>query len=168
MTNYIENLKKIPHSQEHNLKNKFARIIIILKYNIHLAKNKLYFKSFQNYKNNIKETWATISSIIRKNPSQVSVPEKREIDGVITEDKNAIVNNLNQYFANVGEETPSRIPIPDTVTYKDYILKVIHSRFNFEVITNIDTARIIENLTPKKSSGPDELNTIMVKHIKTN
>ena len=61
-----------------------------------------------------------------------------------TEDKNAIVNNLNHYFANVGEETANKIPISDTETYKDYLTKVIHSHFNFEVITNIDTARIIQ------------------------
>ena len=125
-----------------------------------MAQKKLFFKSFQNYKNNIKETWATISVIIRKTPSQVNVHEKLEIDGVITEYKNAIVNNLNQYFANVDEETASKTPIPDTVTYKDYLSKLIHSRFKFEVITNIDAARIVKHLTPKK------FNTIMLKHMK--
>ena len=75
------------------------------------------------------------------------------------------MSDLNQYFANVGKKTAKKDTISDTVTYKDYVLNVVHSRFNFEVITNIDTASIIDNLTPKKSSGPDELNPIMLTHI---
>ena len=40
------------------------------------------------------------------------------------------------------------------------------SRFNFVKIVNIDTARIIGNIKQKKSSGPDKLITIRLKHTK--
>ena len=52
---------------------------------VHVSEKKIFFKSFQNYKNNIEEDWKIISSIIGKNSSQLNVHEQLEIDGVNTE-----------------------------------------------------------------------------------
>ena len=49
---------------------------------VHVSEKKIFFKSFQNYKNNIEEDWKIISSIIGKNSSELNVHEQLEIDGV--------------------------------------------------------------------------------------
>ena len=59
----------------------------------------------------------------------------------------------------------SSISVPDHISYKDYLLDDIHSRFTFNLITEENIKIIIKNLNSKPSAGYDDMSSIILKKL---
>ena len=81
----------------------------ILRRNIYLAKQSYYANLFQKYKSDVKQTWSAISDVVnRKHKSQLTL-DRININGTVTNNKQNIINYLNDYFTNIGSNIMHKI-----------------------------------------------------------
>ena len=69
----------------------------MIKQTIRLAKNN-YYKTFQNYKHNLKNTWQTIKCILSKSDTITKFPDNLIIENNILTDQQKIANHFTEYF----------------------------------------------------------------------
>ena len=84
----------------------------------------------------MKKTWAIISDTLSKN-SRNSIPENVTINDTTCHDKQVIADNLNRFFASIGEMNETNTAEHVDSSYKDYLTKQIDSNFDFRLIDNI-------------------------------
>ena len=93
------------------------------------SKRDHYNKYFEKHRNDVKKTWNGIRSIINiKNSVQSSLTQLNVKETLITNPKK-IVEEVNNYFANVGPETEKLIPLNPISNPTNYLAN--RSRFNF-------------------------------------
>ena len=81
----------------------------ILRRNIYLAKKSYYANLFQKYKSDVKQTWSAISDVVnRKHKSQLTL-DRINNNGTVTNNKQNIINYLNDYFTNIGSNIMHKI-----------------------------------------------------------
>ena len=81
---------------------------VILNRNIYLAKKNHYHNLFDKYKRDIKKTWSTISTLLHKKGKKIT-PEYIIKNGLVIKEPESIVNNFNEYFANIGPNLAAKI-----------------------------------------------------------
>ena len=138
----------------------------ILKRSIHTAKKQYYNSCFDKYKNNIKQTWSTINNILNKNNKKHKLPDLFNINGTLTNNKKDIVNSFNRYFCNIGPKLESAIIIDSNKSYNHYLKNPTTATFHFEPTNSTTVTKIINELKPRHSTGPDGLSTKLLQHIK--
>ena len=128
------------------------------------AKLNYYQAEFDKFKGNIKKKWRTINAILNRNrrvnkfPSHIISPK-----GKICE-KQKIVNELNEYFCNVGQTLAKKIPT-STLNYSNYLQKHITSCFSFSMVDTNTVTNILKNFKPKSSKGWDGISMKILKFI---
>ena len=123
----------------------------------------MYFtRQFEKEKNNIKNTWKIINTALKNNtPSKVS---SIYVNNQCINDPVLIAEHYNNYFVNIGPKLANQIPNCDA-NYHDYLHNPnLHSIFLYPVIEQ-EMHIIVSNLTDKKSSGHDMLNSTIIKVI---
>ena len=81
----------------------------ILRHNIKQAKQ-LYYRDFSiTYKNNNKKTWNGIEEVMGKYHKAKNYPELFNYNIKKLKNKQDIVNNLNDFFINLGPTLASKI-----------------------------------------------------------
>ena len=146
------------------MKTNFRTYSVILRKSIREAKKKFYDNEFEKYRNDIKKTWKTINSILNRNVKKDSIKHIITENGKITNIRD-IVENMNQYFANIGEALASSIPQPNK-RYNDYLKKTIMFSFSFSLTTEEQITKIIDKMKPKTSTGHDDISMKLLKQIK--
>ena len=131
---------------------------------IRVAKTDYYQREFEKFKGDIKKTWRMINSILNRNrkvnnfPSYIIGP-----NGKIT-DKQLIVNELNNYFCNIGQVLANKIPTSKR-PYTDYLKKQITSSFSFSMVDSETVFKIINQFKPKSSKGLDGISMKIIKSV---
>jgi dimeric dUTPase (all-alpha-NTP-PPase superfamily) len=136
----------------------------ILRKAIREAQQLYYHSKFNSYKNDIKNTWITIKSIINKSKGKQDIPDFFLINGTKITYKQDIVNQFNKYFTNIGESLAAKISAPPNKTYKDYLKQPSRLNFTFGDISNSDTLNIINSLQAKTSRGHDHVSSALLKN----
>ena len=155
-----------PNSADYTrLKQNLSVINNIIKKDIRREKKNYFTRTFEKYKNDIKNTWKTISGLMSKSKS-AKVP----IENIIVNDKHVtnkvqIANEFNNFFVNIGPELASKIDTSNKRSYSSYMSRVIDSRFYFSPVGNEQTQKVINSLTSKSSSGHDGISTKFLKSI---
>jgi hypothetical protein len=69
-----------------------------------------YNKLLDEKRNNVKETWKILNSVIKRNGS-ASVSQEKFLnnENKIISDKKDIVNEFNEFFVNVGPDLAKKI-----------------------------------------------------------
>ena len=118
-----------------------------LQYTItHTKRLHFSFKTiFNNVKHDMKKTWAIISEALNKN-SRPSIPETMTINDNTCHDKQVIADNFNLFFASIGEMNETNTAEHVDSSYKDYLTKRIDSNFDFRLIDNRYTLKIIRDM----------------------
>ena len=147
------------------LKQNLSVLNNIIKKDIRKEKKIYYSKTFENYKNDIKNTWKTISCILNKSKSNKVQIEQIISSGNVISDKSKIANEFNNFFVNIGPELASKIDIRNKKSYKSYLNRVVKSEFRFNPIENEFTLKVTNSLLSKSSCGHDELSTKFLKSI---
>ena len=147
------------------LKQNLSVLNNIIKKDIRKEKKIYYSKTFENYKNDIKNTWKTISCILNKSKSNKVQIEQIISSGNVISDKSKIANEFSNFFVNIGPEKASKIDIRNKKSYKSYLTRVVNSEFHFNPIENEFTLKVTNSLLSKSSCGHDELSTKFLKSI---
>ena len=136
------------------LKAHFNKYRNILKKTIAKAKRIYYVEVFNQFKNNIKQTWKVIKETLHKN-NFAKISKRFRHNGKIIDNPQEIANAYNLYFVNIGlsiaEQINSNRSHRDTSTLS---------------LTNINedyVASLIDRLKNKENSGIDRLSN---KHLK--
>ena len=127
-----------------------------------------YYKDkCHEYRRNMKKLWNLINEVIHKNNDKSSVVESLKIGNIITYNKTEISNQFGKYFSSVGHKFASKIKAPKN-NATDY-LKLLNYNEKSLFMTPTskeEIAKLINNLPPKKSSGHDNIDNILLKEIR--
>ena len=137
----------------------------ILKKSIREAKRIHFSRIFIQCENNIKKTWNTINKIIRKTANNTSIHNdlnvREELDSNILN-----ANIFNTFFTEIGQKLANSITVTNKTNHNDYLKTEIDTVFQFQQVDENDILNLINNLTPKTSSGIDNLSIQHIKVIK--
>ena len=128
------------------------------------SKRDHYNKYFEKHRNDVKKTWNGIRSIINiKNSVQSSLTQPNVKETLITNPKK-IVEEVNNYFANVGPETEKSIPLNPIYYPTNYLSN--RNCFNFLIahVSNEEVLEIILKLE-NKATGPQSIPIHLLKLI---
>ena len=134
----------------------------ILKKSIREAKRIHFSRIFIKCENNIKNTWSTINTIIRKTANNTSKYNDLNVrDELNPNILNA--NTFNTFFTEIGPKLANSITVTNKTNHNDYLKTKIDTAFQFKQVDEKHLLNIINNLTTKTSRGIDNLS---LKHIK--
>ena len=137
----------------------------ILKKSIKEAKTMYYHKTFEEYKYDIKNTWKTISSLLCKSTKKKNPIAEIRVNDKICNNLQGICNGFNNFFVNIGPKLASEINTQCNIPYSQYLNKITQSKFQFSLINETETLKLVKSLKPKGSSGYDGLSLKMLKLI---
>lgn len=126
-----------------------------------------YRDLFDKYKTDIKRTWKLMNSLIGKENDKSTVQNTFKLDNKILNNPKEIADGFCQYFSNVGSKLAADIGRPNK-TYYDYLhLKnnINQSSIFLTPVSPIEVQTIIKSLKSKKSTGRDNLNTLLIKQL---
>ena len=72
-------------------------------------------------------------------------------------------NTFNTFFTEIGPKLANSITVTNKTNHNDYLKTEIDTVFQFQQVDENDILKIINNLTPKISSG---IANLSIKHIK--
>ena len=151
------------------LKTNFKTYNYILRRTICIAKKQYYSQIFLKYKSDLKQTRATISTILNKNKKKhKGFADNINIAGNLTSNMLDIVNLFNNYFINIGQDISRKLGHPKSRSdkYSNYLKNPPKKRLVFEKVTKASVSKIIASLKPKTSAGPDNISNNLIKIIK--
>ena len=155
----VDNLDEAMYA---NLKAEFNDYKKILRRSINEAKLLYYKRTFELYRNDIKQTWSVIKNTLQKN---VRCPDSTNfvLNNRMITNLDEIANEFNKYFVNIGRSLNDRIQA--ATTSDDYLLQhnEPETTFNFVSVNEVYIDNVINKLKNKSSYGYD---TISNKHIK--
>ena len=127
-----------------------------------------YNNVFDQYKFNIKKTWGTIKDILNKKNKTSASPDSLNINGDIIRDKKKLADHFNNVFANIGHILSQQITANynSNMSYSDFLDNSTNSRFKFSLFSESVIDKIINDISAKNSSGPDGINTKLLKLVK--
>ena len=140
----------------------------ILKRSISSAKKVYYNNVFNQYKFNIKNTCGTIKDILNKKNNTSASPDSLNINGDLIKDKKKLADHFNNYFANIVHILSQQISANynSNVPYSDFLDNSTNSRFKFSLVSESVIDKIINDTSAKNGSGPDGINTKLLKLVK--
>ena len=157
-------------STEYNtLKLNLGTYNFILQRNIYLAKKSYYANLFQKYKFDVKQTWSAISDVVnRKHKSQLKL-DRININGTVTNNKQNIINYLNDYFTNIGSNIMHKINKSTSdnsnIHFTHFLRNPATSTFSFQLVTENEIYEVIKCLNSKNSCGSDGISSKLIKYI---
>ena len=148
------------------LKINFKTYNSILQKNIRSAKFSYYGDRFNKYVKDSKKTWSTINEILNKSKSKKDFPTYFNINGKTIQNKQDISNEFNKYFSGIGPAlSKKKIKYNGNKTVHSYLKNKIAVTFDFDMTTQEDVKKVIKKLSPKHSTGLDNISTVLLKRI---
>ena len=140
----------------------------ILKRSIIEAKKNYYFRHFELYRNNMKQTWKTINEGLNRKSKESFSPKELLINNVLVTDKNILANHMNEYFANIAAKSmPQNTTLAvHNVSFKDYLNSANQCTFCFQKVTSDNILILINNLKASNTTGLDDISNKMLKVAK--
>ena len=129
---------------------------------LRFAKQSYYCDMLDKERNNIKNTWKVLNSIIRCKKANLS---QTFISGDKTYNRQCdIATEFNTYFANIGPSLASSINHNGN-DFSSYLPENINATCFFKPTHEDEIIKIINKLGSNKSPGHDLINSNLVKHI---
>ena len=133
---------------------------------ITLAKRMYYKHIFDQFKYDMKKTWAILSDILNRkaiNP----LPDMMTIQGHECSDKKVIAEQFNIFFATMGMQNVHRDNVHDRHSFRNYLTHQTETNFSFHMIDNNATVRMIKSMKMSQSKGHDGISSELIKLINT-
>ena len=130
------------------------------------AKNEHWVTLFQNAKDS-KQTWALMNKAMQREQEQTGIKEMQGDDGMVTTDKKEISNIVNEFFANVGEETAKKIPYTQKEPLS-YLEGVRSDKFaeKFLMVDQEQVEKTIKSLKPKHNDMDNSISMKIIRECK--
>lgn len=121
---------------------------------IRTAKINYYHYKFEEQKNNIKETWKLIKTLLNKQKSS-SETSRFIYNNTIITDKKEIADKFNEYFINIGPNLSKKIQTSPGINVQDYLTGDYQSSMFLTPTDNEEIYKILMKINPTKSAGID-------------
>ena len=131
------------------------------------AKEQFYYERCVTHKNNTSKLWKTVNQVIHKTNNKSEVVEKLKINNLYEYRGKFISEEFARYFASIGKEYATRIPKPNK-EFSHYLNQIQISQASIFLmpVTVSEIIKHINDLKPKKSSGIDEINNVLIKELR--
>ncbi|MCP4990727.1 MAG: reverse transcriptase family protein, partial [Colwellia sp.] len=154
-------------------KEKLHQHKILLKKLLKKTKKDYYTTQFTKFSNDCKNTWKLLNQVAGRKSLKRSLPNsfKLKIEGPreehatedmleleITGDK-AIADEFNMFFSQIGSELSQKITYTGKKLVESYLRAPTDSKFTFNLVSDQDILDHIGTVTPKNSSGYDNLSS---------
>ena len=137
----------------------------LLKSNIRQAKQIYYNNCFLKYKQDIRNTWATIKEIMGKKSKPKKYPDSFTYKDKFVTKKQDIANSFNNFFISLGLTLASKIKKTNIKSFTDYLCDKHEHILNFKTVSGANVSKIISEMKSKNSSSHDEISSKMLKTI---
>lgn len=144
--------------------SRFKAVSRSYKSEVRRAKREYYHKKFTEYSNDIKKTWQTINTLIKKSKKTNSIPSLFKDEFRKYETFSDIAEGFNSFFVNVGQSLANNIPDSD-VNFRDFLREPVEQSFVFQNITETIIYDTLSKLKPKLSCGHDNISMNLLKQI---
>ena len=125
-------------------------------------KNSYFKKFFSENKNNLKNAWKGIKSIINSKSRKNSVPVNVIVNGANEKDPNLISNAFNSYFGTIADKTKAKIPKTNK-QFGDYLTNPSQETFFLRPTSAKEIQNIISSLDNTKAVGHGSIPTRLLK-----
>ena len=149
------------HPNEVN-KTKYVSYRNKLTHLIRISCKNHYSNTFNLHKNNIKNTWQTINSILGKT-KKTTDPTYFSDNSTKLTDPDIIASRFNKFFAEIGPKLASQIHSP--CNYTDFLKTPFDKSIFFKPTSPKEILDIIGKFKNGKSSGYDDISPSVVKQI---
>ena len=132
------------------------------------ARKKYYIDTCEENKNNSKKLWKTINRVIHCTNNKTEVIDKLKINGIAEYRGEEIVEEFAKYFATIGEKYATQMS-SSRQSINDYISAIPNHKSSIflEPCTEQEISKLIRSLKPKKSSGIDNIDNIILKELES-
>ena len=131
--------------------------------NINLAKENYEKKFFADDTTN-KILWAKICNLSSLNKNNNNV-EKLKIKNKLITQNQEIANEMNKYFANIGQNLSNKIINENDETVMQYMPPKLDRDIHLVPVTTDQIKKIIQNFQSKNSAGHDLISQKLLKNI---
>ena len=132
------------------------------------AKKSFYCSEFNKYKCDMKKTWNVINSILGRKKKKSTFPNKMKTEnGSVFIAKQNIANEFNKIFTDNSDTTEVENATSNNNQFSNYLPNYFTSRFCFRQISHNLLDNIVKELSPKHSSGYDNISPYLFKNIFT-
>lgn len=122
-----------------------------------LSKKLYYNATISEKKNNPKDLWKFINSVISPKRGDTYSPPKLLIDDAIVENPDEISEKFNEYFVNVGETIANSLGNVTKVDFKTFLKNSVPQTIVLTPPLPIEIYKIIQTLNIGKASGNDDI-----------
>ena len=133
-------------------KIKYNKLKIFCEKHIQLAKNKYYNKYFEQYKDNSKKQWQMINSLLNRKTKSVTISKIHDKNGNVCTNPRDIVENFNDYFANIASKLKSQIHTRTTVSpgnFENFLKHPVANSIYLKPVDAEEIHSIVKNLNNK-------------------
>ena len=134
-----------------------------LNYALRLAKQNYFSNLLEQEKNNMKNTWKILNSIIRPNSSK-KFSEKFVSGNEVYTCPNKTASKFNDYFANIGPKLASTIKHTGQ-DFSSYLQNGSDTTCFFQPTNENEIQKIINKLWSRKSAGHDNIRADLIKCV---
>ena len=150
------------------LKTNLKTYNCILNKSIRQAKNIYFYNVFERYKNDSRNTWKTINSILNAGKSKKDFPTFFTINDIQVTSETQIADHFNKFFVDIGPKLASSLNSSGLPSYQSYLSLSINHTFSFTPITTADLNVIIKRFDPKHTIGHNGISMKIVKLLEQN
>lgn len=155
---FIKNRNKEKEMKYKRYKNKLTDIM-------RNCKKDYYCKLLDKNKNNIKETWKILNSIIRNQSTSSGLPEEILDNDKIINDKKEMVEGFNKFFVNVGPKLEEQINLPQGGCVAHYLGKRNPDTIFLKDTDKNEIIAIVNNFKKKTSRDWNGIDMTIVKEV---
>ena len=155
---YMKKLKKPCHENIERYKEYNSLFRKILR----AQKKKYYEDIFNKCRNDSKETWKLLRSVIGKTSNKSAFPDVIQHNNVTIENSEEITNIFNDYFTNIGKNTEKSIQ-QSQISFDDYLNYSSDCSIFFTPTGPAELVSRVRRMKPKTSCGHDAISTKLMK-----
>ena len=128
------------------------------------AEKMYYNKILDDQKQNSKETWKILNTIINKRQNKSS-SDSLTTGGIAVSNKNDIADGFNHFFANIGKELAAKIdpPANDDASINDYLEDKNKTSLFLSPISEDEVIGIIKTCNHNTSTESNDLSMSVIK-----
>ena len=155
------------HSNNIEKINRYKAYANKLNYIISRSKKRYFDNQFQICKNNLKDTWKLIGSLINRKQKGEIHPDRLVRNGKVFTTPYDIADQFNSHFINVGPSLANLIPDYDNSDPTTYIHNSPVSSFVMSTVTESQVSKLFSELNVHKASLglPNKLIKIASKQL---
>ena len=131
---------------------------------IRKSKRMFYFKKFNKIKNDMRQTWKTINTVLGRTQNKRLSEKFKKDSGTTITDPVIISNEFNDFFVNVGPKLASEIHNMGK-NYYDYMQSPFTKSIFMKPIVESEITKIISKFDQNKSAGHDDIGNFVIKKV---